>query len=215
MHIINPYRYAAAGGGIPVVEAFQTTTGVNNITVTAPAGITSGEMLLILISIDGSAGSVSTPAGWTELTVESGGGCYNYTFYKISDGTETDVTIVGATTGNKAAFYIRVSASSIDVSGTSSSSTGFSHAITEVTTTVDNCLAFYSLAFDGADTTSLNVSGTGWSESGYLQSGSGGVGITGCWGTKEMATAGATGTATVASTSSDGTSNCQFAVAPA
>ena len=74
MHIINPYRYAAAGGGgIPVVEAFTDTTVTSGDPVlTAPAGIVENDLLIIIGLSEGTPHAL--PSGFTEEIAEGTSG---------------------------------------------------------------------------------------------------------------------------------------------
>lgn len=83
-----------------------------------------------------------------------------------------------------------------------------------IITTVDDCLAFYAVAFDGGDGTPFGEP-TGWTEHSEHNSGTGSTDACGVVGTKTQATAGATGTASISSAASDGSVAIQFAVEPA
>ena len=222
--IINPYRYAAGGGGGVVVEAFSAATiAANaNITATDPGGIQANELLILLCSSEGNLDPyTTTPAGWTKLLGFGAGGTSIGVFYKIATGSEGDVTVTISSSLGQIAWYLRISgvdtSTPISVAGTAAGqgNIGATAVIPEVTTTVDNCLAFYHLGFDGGDGYPFSVAGTGWTESDEQQSQTGAGGCSSCWGTKEQATAGLTGDATVTASSGDGMSYVQFAIAPA
>ena len=223
MHIINPYRYAAAGGGggVPVVEAWaaSNTGGTSGtlLNLTAPSGITSGELLVAICGGDANLNSWVTPTDWTQELFSGNNSANVVVFWKISDGGETDLAITYSTGADLLGWYIRISGENstpIDVSGigTGASST---HVIAEVTTTVADCLVLYGLVFDGGDGVPFSVAGTGWTETDEQTSGTAFDKCCGCFGTKEQATAGVTGDATVTSNVSDGASYFQLAIAPA
>jgi hypothetical protein len=132
-----------------------------------------------------------------------------------SDG---DVTITMTGTDEVLGWYIRISGadttSPIDVKNFQDYlGAGSSHDIEGVTTTVNNCLAFYGIAFDGGDGSPFGQP-TGWTEQGDAASGTDSADASAAWGTKSMASAGATGTAVVSNSSYDGASGFQLAIAP-
>ena len=221
--IINPYRYAAGGGGgIPVVEAFSavTSTTTTSITATDPGGITSGELLMLLMTSDTAIDPyTTTPSGWTLLQsfVNSNSAAYGI-FYKIASGSEGDVTVtVGS--ADHIVWYLRVSGANtttpINVLGSSNAGAGTNSTALSVDTTTDNCLAFYLNSFDGGDGYPFSISGTGWTETDEQQVSTSGSANSGSWGNKDQETAGATGNVTITASTSDGQSTVQFAIAPA
>ena len=162
----------------------------------------------------------NTPAGWTDEGLGLGGNGANFTiFTKVSDGTETDVTVTLSVASDLLGWYLRISGADtttpINISATETSLPSLSFATPTVTSTVDGCLAIYGLSFDGGDGYPFSVSGTGWAQTAELQAGSAGSQSSGCWGEKEQTTAGATGDATVTSSISDGATYFQLAIAPA
>jgi hypothetical protein len=219
-NLVNPYRFAAAGGGVPVVEDYEFTENqdATTITFTAPAGIQSGELLLILGMADtNSSQAWSTPAGWTKHAAVQAQNTSYVILYKIADGTETDVTVTN-NFADQLGWYIRVSganATPIDAYAFSQTVTGPTHVITAITTTVDNCLAIYGLSHDGGDGLPFSVAGAGWTEEAEGQAGTAIGDASACWGTKEQASAGSTGNATVTASVSNGSSSYQLAIAPA
>jgi len=216
---------------LPVVASFASAssggTPVNSITINKPTGVVSGDLLLIIAGSDdnGSSPDFSDISGFTKFVNigtdlnDSKIGCY----WRIADGTEgVDIDVAHDPVEDldeMYGWYIRVTGADgttpINVTGIAANlNARASHVIPEVTTTVNDCLAFYVHSHDGGDGAPFSVSGTGWSESDEQQSGTGSNDASGCWGTKGQATAGLTGDATVASTGSDGSTNIQFAVAP-
>ena len=105
--IINPHRYATGGGGGITVEAYGSTNSGGSVTnqiFTAPSGITSGEILVLIVV---SNASRTAPSGWTSLHSFNGSGVSQSVFWKLSDGTETDVTVTGS--GYFCGWYCRIS----------------------------------------------------------------------------------------------------------
>ena len=217
MHILNPYRFAAAGGGV-VVEAYASTNSGASVTdqlFTAPAGITSGELLILNVV---SNAVRSAPSGWTTAFTFSASGINQHIFWKVSDGTETDVTITG--TGYFCGWYYRISGADtsdpFNVFGNPWTSLGTQGTALEATTTIDGCLVFFIAGFDGADGGSFGfVSGTDWSIESEELIGTSSLSNSACFGYKILATAGATSSVIVSKSVSDGWANRQFAVAPA
>ncbi len=222
------YIQEAMGTFTPAVEGFQAsnggTTTSTNLVLNAPTGISVGELLLLIVGNDEDAAGTTfnAVAGWNKIG-EAGSGtpdAFIGAYWRIADGTEgASVTVTSADNQYWMGWYIRISGADrttpIDVSqfqvGTGALT---SHPITGVTTTVNNCLAIYGLSFDGGDGNPYSVSGTGWTESAEQQCSATGTTNGGCWGTKVQTTAGATGTATVTSSVSDGASYFQLAIRP-
>ncbi|MBN1162480.1 hypothetical protein JXA34_01910 [Patescibacteria group bacterium] len=218
----NPRLAYAA---IPVVEGFQATSGgaddMGRLTLAPPSGITAGELLIIIVgSDDAEAGDeFSIASGWTQI--DEGGNAtaqaHIAAFWRVATGTEGKVTVNAATFDDMFGWYIRVSGANINspinvYNFTQSSTDTTSHAIPQVTTTENDTLVFYGLSFDGGDGYPFSVAGTGWGERGEQTAGTGAENASGTWGTRDMATAGGTGSATVTCAVSDGAAYFQFAV---
>lgn len=216
--------------GIPVVESFNTQTGLatNSITLTKPSGVVNGDLLLIILGND----DIGSVAQWTASTkptgftfVQESGSALSDShiayFWRIADGTEGATIVCPADfTNDYFGWYLRITgahnSAPIDITGpTDVEGPGATHVADGIVTTVDDCLAFYILAFDGGDGPVFAVSGAGWSRSSELQAGTGAENASGTWGTKEQAIAGATGDATITPNISDGATMWQFAIAPA
>lgn len=214
---------------IPVLETFtrQTIAGSRTIDLTKPTGVVSGDLLLLIVVDDPGNRSdhqYDAITGWTldeDLSgADVGADVSSVVFWREADGTEgATETADNDLVTDKAGWYIRISGANttapFDVKGTySADSTGTSHVVPGVTTTVADCLAMYYLGFDGGDGDPFSVSGTGWSQTDEQAEGTG-AGISGCFGEKDQASAGATGDATVTSNASDGAVYVAFAIAPA
>ena len=159
---------------IPIVASWTANNNSGNafkaITLTKPASIAVGDLLLLIVGND----SADIPiwddlTGWTKfVNANSAGadanlGCY----WRIADGTEDATIEVTCTTEFVDIFgwYIRVTGADttnpINVIGTPAyviSDTD--HIIPSVTTTVNDCLAIYALAWDGGDAGSFSASNT-------------------------------------------------------
>jgi len=214
--------------GIPVVESYTSNNSggglQDSIRLGKPSGVATGDLLLVMVGNDnmGVAPSFQAIPDWTQFVHQgdADSDCKLVCYWRIADGTEADTIQVDCTGDDEIwGWYIRVSGVDDDrpIDDTGSAyvySYESSHAITEATSTVDSCLGFYVLAFDGGDGYPFGISGTGWTEEDEQQSGSDAVDASGVWGTKELATHGGTGTATVSSSVSDGATGIQFVVAP-
>ncbi len=216
---------------IPVVEAFTTKTHSagspqSSIVLTKPSGVVVDDLLILFCLSDDNGSDDAfqdTKSGWTVMlqTGNSSSDAKLAIYYRIADGTEASTeTVTMDATDDVIGWYLRISG--VDTTtpinaqneGVSSGNAS-SRNVTGITTTVDDCLVFYALVLDGADGSPFSVSGTGWSESDELETPSGdNTDVSGCWGTKDMASQGATGTASVSWNTSDGHSWCQFAIAP-
>jgi len=215
-----------SGGGVPVVESYTSNTAVpgSSLTLTKPSGVVSGDLLLLIVGNDDNTNTAqwsNTLSGWT-LINEAGtstSDAHVAAYRRIADGTEgATVSVPAQSSDDYWGYYIRITgvnavspinAIGSDVNGGNTAS----RVISGVTTTVANTLAFFAFSFDGADGDPFSVTGTGWSKSDEIQAGTGAANAGGTWGTKSQPTAGATGTVTVGSSSSDGSSGFQFAVA--
>lgn len=74
------------------VETRATSTETGNVTthtITMPSGITSGDLLIVFMAVDGSAGGVTPPTGWTEISLSgSNSSVDEFFFWREADGTE-------------------------------------------------------------------------------------------------------------------------------
>ncbi len=213
-----------------VVSGWNVATASpgTSITLTKPSNVEVGDLLLIIVGNDDNTDTDQwdntslKPTGFT-LINEAGDAAtsdaHSAAFYRVADGTENATTSVPAqVSADYWGYYIRVTGASttnpINVTGADFNGAASPHAVTSITTTASNTLAFYVLSGDGADTYPYSVSGTGWSESAETFAGAGGTESGGTWGTRSMVTPGATGAATVAMTVSDSASGFQFAINP-
>lgn len=214
---------------VPVLETWtaNNTGGLTQttITLTKPSGVANGDLLIMMVGNDETNASTdgwNAVTGWTkEFGFANATGDSSFAIYwREADGTEgaTQDVVNDSNSWESYGWYLRISGADTTTpfhqKGTPAAGSSSSHAISGVTTSIADCLAFYLLAFDGGDGAPFSVSGTGWAEVDEEQSGTGGTDASGCFGTKDQATAGATGTATVSCSASDGATFVQFAIAP-
>ena len=139
-------------------------------------GIQSGDLLLLYCHADKSGVSSQlflppTGSGFTSSFVNTDVNTETALFYKISNGTEGDITIYysGSTSFvDIAIWYIKISSvNQTDpiITGSNSTDTGIITAVTasSLVTPTNNCLVFAGVTFDGNDaTTNFSSSGNGW-----------------------------------------------------
>jgi hypothetical protein len=155
---VASFNYATAGymGG--------TSGGNYNLTINKPSGVSTGDMLVILVATTNSTADtdyVTTPAGFTEVfdTLDTTGDSQISAFYKIVDGTEgSQVTVAvsnGINTASSIGWILHITgaatSSPIDVVGTSASTTSASGFNQGVTTQTDGALCINISAYDGGD----------------------------------------------------------------
>lgn len=214
----------------PVLENYTSnnngTDEADSVMLGKPAGVEVGDLLLIITGCDytGAASAFDNITGWTRF-VNIGDGatdCKLACYWRTANGEEGDSVEVttGAQTDEIWGWYIRVSnvdqTTPINDVGTALLNANSStHDITQATSTVDNCLVFYALSFDGGDGYTFSESNTGWVEEDEQQAGTGGNDASGCWGVKGLASQGGAGTVTISSSAGDGAAAIQFAIAPA
>lgn len=216
---------------VPIVENFAVNSSDSNPSLTldaiAPSGIVAGELLLLILTSDFFVTTgddfFDAISGWTKVNESLLGdrnGARIAVYWKEAAGGEGDQAFTFVLNSDVAAWFLRISGadttSPIDAelfSGTLSDLS--SHVIGEVTTTVADCLGIYGLAFDGGDGFPFSVSGTGWSESDEVQTGTSGTNLGACFGTKSITSAGLSVDATISCSATDGASYFQIAIAPA
>lgn len=227
---------------IPVIASSttNTSTGTNTVTLSQPSGTSAGNLLVIVVGNDYATDNTAVfddttykPDNGFTLAAYGGDSVCDAqlaVYWKIATGSESwPVTVTGNTSSEGAAqdywaICLRITGAhattpiNVINTVTKQASTQF-HTIAEVTTTVDDCLAFFAITADGGDVNPIGITGTGWSKYGSdVQSGTSSVSVSGCVGTKDMASQGLTGDVTAEvfdGTSSDGSANVQFAIAPA
>lgn len=224
---VPTHRKGIAISTYPVLETWTAVTSagtaVTSLELTKPSGVVPGDLLIILVGNDYYL-NVAWPlhSGWDQLKwgASSNRDCGLVIHSRIADGIEP-VTEVVNTNGNADTYgwYIRISnvnsGAPINNYGPTLYVTASQGTILSIDTTVDNCLAFYFLVFDGGDGSPFSVSGSDWAEVDELTSGTTGAGASGCFGMRQVPIAGATENAIVTCSVLDGIVAAQFAVAPA
>lgn len=211
---------------VPVIETWLVngSTGPSaTLTCNKPSGVATGD-LLVLIPFNENASSTAqftnNKSGWTFVKNcgNTTSDCHIGLFWRIADGTEGSSETVTATTAEAwGMWYLRISGvdASDVVEATGSSvivGSAASIAITGVTTVESDCLVLYFHSFDGGDGFPFSVAGTGFAEVDDYQTGtSGSVDVSASFGYRDMATPGASGTATVTASSTDGFAGYQIA----
>jgi len=211
-------------------DTFATMAQQNDITITAPSGIQSGDLLLALLCRD-SFDPESFPdgyfsfslTGFTEfLSIKSNDSDTTIqAFYRVADGTEGgSITATSSQSRTSVGFYLRLTgvdtSSPINVVGARAADTSPPITMTAVTTTVDDCLAFALFNFDGGDGDPFSLSGTGWGTTlKYQETGGLGSDHGAGWATKTVTTAGSSADVTLSNSgNNDGVMGVQFAITP-
>lgn len=220
--------------GIPKVETYTgniTLVATSAFVVTKPSGLQIGDLMIVFVAnaqledtID-QFDATSDPAGWT-FVKEAGDSlsdCHLAMFWKIATATEiaaTDFTFniaSGATARPGWISCIRISnahpSTPIGTVGASYIINSVTPSITGHTTGNNNSLAFYVFTVDTGQTSPFTISGSGWTKVGEYYDATDNISTTeGSWGTKEMITAGATGTADATLQSAEGVVGWTFEV---
>jgi|GEM_PF-2514985 len=210
--------------------ASNTAVPGTGVTVTCPSGASAPASNDLIVYYVGNDDNTTTaqwnnttlkPSGFTMIneTGNSSSDVHTAVFWKLSDGTEGGTGIASNAqssmdTWGRIEIWENIDTTTpIDVTGSDyNGSSASSHAVTGVTTTIDDCIARAILAGDGGDTYPFTVSGTGWTEDFEIQAGTGSGNCSGCIATKTMSTAGATGNCTFSLNVSDGGSGFQFGI---
>lgn len=221
---------------VPIIVSFTQAdsggvTTTNSLNITAPTGLSAGDMLVIFCGNDQAA---NTPAQWDDNAFKPAGFTLIHqittavadagvaAFYKYSDGSESGTTITcpAATANDMWASCLHITGvRGIDPVGVIGSnydaSTGVSHSVPGITTLAVNRLVLVCGSGDGADTGPITVSGGNFLTGDNPRAGTSTASVAGVWGYAEQPTAGATGNATVSLNSSDGFSGFMFSLEPA
>lgn len=112
-HLLIMTYGAGAASAFPNIEATASTSssiGVTPRNMSLPAGIQSGELLLLFVTAVDSF-TATTPSGWSSLTIGATGDARLYLFYKVADGSEGSAVSIAWTGGATAtsAFAFRIS----------------------------------------------------------------------------------------------------------
>ena len=219
----------------PTVAGYTSNSGAaGNLRLTKPDGVNPGDLLVMILASDSTAGSGGTPwgpvTGWTtdDDIGDTSSDCHVSLIWRVATGAEGASQVVAfnnaATSNNVAGYYLRIVGSDQTtpwhqegtevIQGTNSASV----TATAVTTTVADCLGLCVVVGDGADATSFTATGTNWADStgAEITSGSGTTGVSLAWRTIQHPTAGTTADCTI--TQNGGTNmtwaGSQWAIAP-
>ena len=215
---------------VPVVASWTENDSVGSvvasITLTKPTGATinNNDLLIILAGNNDSTDtaqwddSSNKPTGFTLIKTfgNASKDVHVAAFARVADTTEgATITLPQVTSRILWGAYIHITGADISAAmhkvGADSEVFGASLEITGVITTIDDCLCFYLYGLDGGSGAPFSVAGAGWSETSENQQS--GMGNT--FGTRSLASLGASGSATVSQSGvSDGQVGFQFAIAP-
>lgn len=88
-----------------VTQASYGTTTTTSHVVSMPASLVAGNLLLLIYTADA---HVSEPSGWTECARRSGSGAASGVLARISDGTESSVTLTSGGSNALAATVYQI-----------------------------------------------------------------------------------------------------------
>lgn len=207
-----------------------TTGRATSGSITKPVGVTPGEVLLLVCGTEDSGPTTSyqTKTGWTRhyQVGSEDPDCYIAMYSRVADGTEpANETVSWVASNYSGMWYLRVTGANttnpIHVVGVGSIP---SHAATgtalSVTTTIDDCLVFAHMSYDGSDSGIAINSGVGWpssvpaGQSLFNPVTADSNGWLGAWLTRSLPAAGPSNNVVFGFSPSDGSSTVQFAVAP-
>ena len=219
---------------LPVIDNFtynRATSGA--LSLTEPTGVVSGDGLVIIASaeVTNPGGDIFTtlPTGFTKIAEagDNNSDVNTAAWYRVSDGAESSpISITHGGNGDSGGWYIRitgVNATMLQVVGAVLEGGNSATAIIpSLTTTAADALVIYACGSDGADTansTQTVAPDPPWTLQDTKRSpnASTNSGVGQSWGYRDMASIGASGTATVTLTSpfTDGRAAFQFAISAA
>ena len=161
---------------VPVVESVSSASTISggSVTVTAPTGITTGDLLVGFFSAfrPGGTQTSALPAGWTDIQAQSTSGTRltARAFYKIAelaDESATDYTFTSSGADYCQGAILRISGaasgSEITVSEvdyiTNNASTSISHTATSTPISVNSLAIIYATGHDFSITATVTTSG--------------------------------------------------------
>ncbi|MER8672543.1 hypothetical protein [Mesorhizobium sp. M0037] len=109
VHMLTDGGPGAAGFPVTAATAVSVYTGgTTTKTVDLPAGIQSGDLLLVCFRCHNSNNALTTPSGWTLLDSRSSAGA-GAIYYRVADGSEgSTLSVVSSTTGDSAHVAFRI-----------------------------------------------------------------------------------------------------------
>lgn len=183
-----------------------STTAVTNLNLNVPSGIQQNDLLLITVSWRNVAGTINTPAGWTSLYQATNSSMITAVFYRFATGSEPasynlSKTSTAIQVAASMAAYRGVSLKSPFLENSAATGNTANLAAPSRTTTVANAwyVGLYNFRETGAFTLTEPVSML--ERSNYQVGGTNNIGV--MIADELIPTAGATGTRTVVSSTSD------------
>ncbi|MBG6211662.1 hypothetical protein IWQ49_006353, partial [Labrenzia sp. EL_126] len=147
------FTTAAAGSSLAFVQHELDYDGNGfgtNKAYDIPAGVVSGNMMVITMRTPRSMTAISTPPGWSlvDAYIDSGSGGHISVWSKVSDGTEGGTTVNWSITGStqKACFYFAEIAGASQVEAVLNSSSEDPPAITPTGGSADTILLISTVA---------------------------------------------------------------------
>ena len=139
----------------PVDSGSAGTGGSTTLSPALAGTATSGNLLVAHLGTTTNSGAITTPAGWTLANKHEAVQVSGAVFYKVSDGTETGVTITWANNRASNAWIAEFAATDLDLgtapilvedeTNVGTSVTSQSTGTTAATTVADAlCLAFFN-----------------------------------------------------------------------
>jgi len=211
------------GGGVSIVlesySIYESTVGATSHTVDKPSGVVEGDLLIAVMSTDGSGEDHTAPLGWTTIFEDFNTGSSTFSvWYKIAATEPDSYTFTIGSSESCILSILRISGhdptNPINVYGSPDSNNNNAPTCSSVTTTVDNCLILRIFGADDDDViedsgypsghTGVFIRGSeeGWGET------SAGVAYT------KQATAGETGIASFSLTSNEQWGAVTIAIKP-
>ena len=223
---------AASIPSVPVVASYtenNTTTAETSFVLTKPAGVTTGDLLMLIVGLDDSntqVDSIDTPSGWTQQS-QLGDGSNDIRqaiFTRVATGSEgaTETVTMTGTADFWAGFYLRITGAdvaSIIIGSADYTTSAATITSPTVTTTDADSLVIAVASGDGSDTGPFTVSGTGWpstlpSGQDSVSAGQTSVGAHVAFLTREVGTPGAANTLTWTLGSTDGANGVAIVLPP-
>jgi len=214
---------------LPVIESYSsnTQTGSSSLTITKPANVASGDLLILIVGSDDSTNTQQYDTfseGGREWTLirehgDAACDCHIAAFYRISDGAEgVSVTIPAQSSDDQFGWYLRITGarnvgSPIHKYGQVGTTNGSTHTFNSLETVFKECLVIAVFGYDGGDSGTISVSGTDWEKQDELHAGTGSANASGAWAIKEMTDPGESETVTFSPSVNDGGCGFQFAIA--
>lgn len=159
---------------VPVVATSATSkeeTGTTlTLDVTMPSGVSSGDVLYVIITSDSGTATYATPVGWGNEgdVLSSTAGCGMYLFSRRADGTEAaSYTFTCSNNRYKNAVALRVTGVDTGVTDLThqyaeldDTGTGTAHTSPPVTTSEADCLVLSAFCADNTGVDSMAPAGS-------------------------------------------------------